>query len=554
MTSPGNREISASKEPTNRPLQIGAGLVVLLSALLVSSFDYGRDQSIYALVAREMLNGGMPYRDAFDFKPPGIFLVYAFSRALFGAEQTGIRLLEAASMIGSAWAMVKLSKRHFGGTNAGYVAAALASQVHAQLDFWHTAQPESFGATITLLGLLLAPLGAERETAVARWRSPLVRWVACGIFFGVAGLMKPPLAGAGAIPALAGAIALWSAKRSGTAVSWWEVAKPLVLTAVGGATPIVLTGLWFSATGALADLREVLFVFTPYYTKLSWVGVSTTGMIYYGLTEWLTGYSGILLAGMICLAVARPERRQVPFVLVLLGCIFVHVSGIVLQGKFFPYHWGATFPLTAMLAGLGIVRAWQGLKHWGPFGRGALVAILAIAFILRYPVPSFGDTFVERSQLRLHLATRNGTTAQWDELASVADVHAGENRAVAEYIKQRTAGREAEPIFVWGFECVIYDLAERPLASRYIYNVPQRAEWSHEPMQAALMKELAAKPPLVIVVEHRDVFAQVTGNNDDSARALYKFTALANLLESNYDYEKTIGDFDLFFRNDELAR
>ena len=28
-----------------------------------------------------------------------------------------------------------------------------------------------------------------------------------------------------------------------------------------------------------------------------------------------------------------------------------------MQGKFFPYHWGATFPLTATLAGLGLDKA-----------------------------------------------------------------------------------------------------------------------------------------------------------------------------------------------------
>ena len=66
-----------------------AGCVLAIAFLLAQllCFGYGRDQGIYAVVARAMLDGGMPYRDAWDFKPPGIFLIYALARALFGEAQ-----------------------------------------------------------------------------------------------------------------------------------------------------------------------------------------------------------------------------------------------------------------------------------------------------------------------------------------------------------------------------------------------------------------------------------------------------------------------------------
>src|SRR5690606_2033536 len=41
-----------------------------VAALLLISFAHGRDQGIYAAVGRTILEGGVPYRDAFDFKPP----------------------------------------------------------------------------------------------------------------------------------------------------------------------------------------------------------------------------------------------------------------------------------------------------------------------------------------------------------------------------------------------------------------------------------------------------------------------------------------------------
>lgn len=535
--------------PVPWAVKVTCGLVIALSALLVSTFDYGRDQAIYALVGREMLGGGMPYADAFDFKPPGIFVVYAVARAVFGADQTGIRLLEVAAMLGDAALLVHLAKRHFRSATGGWIAAAIASQIHAQLDFWHTAQPETFGATLTLGGLLLCPdwrrPGATRRERVRE----TLRWVGVGTLFGIAGLMKPPLAGAAVVPALAATVALVQLRRLGDReIGFVDLARPLVATGIGGLLPIAATAAWFSATGALDDLKQVLFVFTPYYTKLSWEGVSTTAMIWFGITEWLSGYSGVLLAGLVALALARPREGEIGFVLVLLGAIFVHVAGIVLQGKFFPYHWAATFPLTALLAGRGIERAYEALSRFGLWGTAPLGAALLAALVLRWPVPSFGNTFVERSERRLALLAGPPDVAAWDALATVADVNAGENRAVAELVKDLTADRPNEPIFVWGFECVIYDLAERPIASRFIYDVPQRAEWSKAPMEAELMRDLAARPPSVIVVEHHDVFPQVTGNNLDSAGALYRFTALAELLQSHYTYEKTLGDFDVYVR------
>ncbi len=531
-------------------VKIASAIVIAASVALVLTFGHGRDQSIYALVAREMLEGRMPYRDAFDFKPPGIFVVYAIARGLFGASVHGIRVLEAISMVGSAWLMTRLAVRHLGGSRVGYVAAALASQVHAQLDFWHTGQPETFGATLTLGGLLLASHAADAA------RTPRRRWLfalGAGLVFGLAGLMKPPLAGVGAVLGLVlAAQRLREAHADGAARrGFGPAASALGAVALGGVLPVALTLAWFQAKGALGDLHEVLFVFTPYYTKISWENQSVLSMGYYGVAEWLTTYSSALLSGLVALAIARPSRRELAPVLVVLASIFVHIAGIVMQAKFFPYHWGATFPLTALLAALGLDKtlafAWRR-------GRilGAALAIGLFGFVAsaKVPVPSMGEAFTFRARQRLAVVTADLSPAAreqaWDDLSSVAGVSAGKNRAVGRWIQANTA--PTDPVFVWGFECAIYDFAERPLASRYIYNVPQRAVWSAEPMQRALMVELERTPPAVIVVEHGDVFPFVTGSNDDSASALYHFPALWELLEAKYRLDANVGGFDLYVR------
>lgn len=542
----------------DRALVPFAVVVVALSIGLVLTFDYGRDQAIYALVARELVNGKMPYRDAFDFKPPGIFLVYAIARALFGGAQYGVRVLEALSMLGTAVGLVRLAKAHLGDAKIGFVAAAVASQVHAQMDFWHTGQPESFGGMLTIAGLVLTSVGlgyggdGPREKQLSKWVT-LAAFVGAGALFGLAGLMKPPLAGGGAIVGVAAALHVWTRRDREAPLkhALLAAARPLGAVALGGILPIALVLLWFKSKGALADLHDVLFVFTPFYTKLSWEGRSFYPMAWFGITQWLVGYSSALLAGLVTTLIMRPRSSDLWLLCTTLALVGVHVAGVVMQGKFFPYHWGATFPLTALLGAVGITRLYQWAAARGPGALAPVVVGFGVAAMFHAPVPNL-ESFTERSKRRFALFVSGPMdTAARDALASVADVDAGENRAVAEYVKQNTKPTDA--IFVWGFECVIYDLADRPIASRYIYDVPQRATWSKDAMQKKLMPELEATKPAAIIVEHRDVFPDVTGDNHDSAGSLWSFAELRQLLADHYRRDATIGDFDVYFRDDDRA-
>src|SRR5688572_22013703 len=135
-----------------------SGTFVAFLLVQILTYGYGRDQGIYAVVARSILEGGMPYRDAWDFKPPGIFVLYAIARALFGANDWGIRVLECLFLAAMCICLVRWARAVFLPKLSGYFAIALAILIHAQLDFWHTAQPESFGGALTIFGLCTAPL------------------------------------------------------------------------------------------------------------------------------------------------------------------------------------------------------------------------------------------------------------------------------------------------------------------------------------------------------------------------------------------------------------
>src|SRR6478735_6906869 len=80
-------------------LEVLCWATVAFSAAQILLFSFGRDQAIYATVADGILHGRMPYRDVWDFKPPGIFLVYAGSFLVFGKSMMAPRLIEVIGLL-----------------------------------------------------------------------------------------------------------------------------------------------------------------------------------------------------------------------------------------------------------------------------------------------------------------------------------------------------------------------------------------------------------------------------------------------------------------------
>jgi 4-amino-4-deoxy-L-arabinose transferase-like glycosyltransferase len=501
-----------------------AGAVIAASLGLLLTFSYGRDQGIYAVVGRTILEGGAPYSDAWDFKPPAIYFFYALARAAFGAAPWAIRALEALLLIAMAGSMVRIAGRFWGDRRIGLVAAAMALLVHAQLDFWHTAQPESFGGILTMLALDVGTAKRRRSWSL----------VAAGALLGCAGLLKPPLAGAGVV------LALWVGLRDRAPLGACARAAALVLA--GGVLPVAACLAWFAAVGALGDLFDTLFVFAPSYTALGWHARAALGLLAQAALDWLLGYSGPLTAGLALLLLfrrARPDDRHRGAVL-LAAVVAMQLVGVAMQGKFFPYHYAACWPPTALLAALGWWRAFRRARSFVPL---ALAALACLALVARTASRDVPGGFWRRSALRAELAINDDRHAS-DALGSVADVDAASNRRVAVELARRVPLEGC--VYVWGFEPVIYDLSDRRSPTRFIYNVPQRAPWARPQARAELMRDLRRRPPDAIVVASGDPLPMVLGDGSDSAAALEGFSELSAFLGERYGKLMRIDEFDLY--------
>ncbi len=528
-------------------LVLACVLVVGWAASQLLLLGFGRDQSIYALVGRGILEGEMPYRDRWDFKPPGVFLVYALAEAVFGAVMWAPRVLEALGLLVSARLLVFLSETYFADRRPGYLAAAIASLVHVQLEFWHTGQPESYAGFLTVIAL--AAVSVKARTSSTRYGY----WLLAGLCFGLAFLLKPPLGGGAVVVAV---FLIRQARVVPVAdghvgvrplLAWWS---PFVVIGAGAILPIVVVALWFWVEGAWSELAWTLFEFTPGYTKLGWTDNAAAGF-YRAFENAFTKHSALLAVGMLAAGFGLPiSTRDREGLGLVLGVLAMQLAGIAMQAKYFEYHFGASMPLLAFVAGLGWFKIWRAATRehvGGAVAFASLVVVVGMARVPIYDVPEgFWVRAWERTKAVVGLSEQADQHA-WDKrFHFCADFNLGADREVAEWIRQRSAPEDA--LFIWGFEPAIYWLAERPLASRFIYNVPQRVHWEHEKARRELLTDLKQSPPPWFVVQHHDYFKFVTGNDLDSNAALELDPELLAWVNATYTKVHRIEDFDLYRR------
>ncbi len=503
-----------------RALFVAYALACAVLLALVLTFSFGRDQGIYGAVADRWRHGAWPYAGAWDFKPPGIFLLFVAIQGALGSGEVALRAAEVASLLVLLAAAYRYGRDVLRAAVVGVVGGLLALLTHAQLDFWHTAQPETFAAPWLFFALLLVE---ERSLAAAAVH---------GFIGGFLFLLKPPLGAAAAMPLLV------ACARAGDRR---PVLLRIAVAFAASLVPIASLVLAFHRSGALGALHETLFVFAPGYTKLGWENETALTLVYRTLERTLTGFSGPISLGLVLrVASPRPWGRAAH----LLAALALCVVGTALQAKLFPYHFGAILPLAAVLAAEGYASAFARSSLGG---RASIAAAALLAFVARGAGRDVQGTFLARSaaRLRAYPAFLRGDRAALDALDKAADLDIAANRALAAWFRE--VARPEETVFLFGFEPSVYLASGRAPASRYLYDVPLRATWSAQ-HRARFLADVRASRPAAVALERWDRMKMVTGNDQDSLEAARAFPELMALLEAGYGRIDDLGRFERWVR------
>jgi len=509
-----------------------AALALLAPMLL---YPFGRDQGVFACAADVLRRGGALYRDYWDLKPPGVYYLYLLSFTAFGRTMLAPRLLDLIWTLSAAGVLAAVGARLLS-PRTGLSGALLFLACYALgYGYWHSAQADGF-ASLPLALAVLAMLAAERRRS---W------WLAagCGALIGAAIVLKLTLGLFLALPLIASVVSrgerwpLRLARASGYLAGCAAVVAGVALL------------LW--RQGALRDLIEILFVWNSHYATIRSPAPALLVVAYQTWTFLFGGqYLALKLIGLLAaigaadLVVRRgaaPEPLRPWLLPAWLAAMLVQVW---IQGKYFQYHWLPVLPPLGLLAAQGMAALWRLLRqHVASAAAERAVAAGGLAVLVLSVAGAYWNHF--RPELR-YAAGLVPASEFLGEFRDRSDFSISADLAVASYLTAHTA--RGTPIFIWGFEPIVYFLADRPPASRFISQQPLVAPWSPREWRRELIAALEERRPAYVLVVHNDAMPWVTMRPYDSATELAAFPELVALLARDYQPAVRIEDFDIWQR------
>ena len=509
-------------------------LLALLTLRLPSlAQPAGGDQSLYLYVAQQINAGDVPYRDAWEQKPPGVFYIYAALQWLWPwASIVAVADLLAAAL--TAWLLAGLGRRMFGGAvgeAAGVLFLVLGDPaIQRSAGLYVRGQCEVFIALAVTAALGLA------------WRPQRRSWqsVLAGVLVGIAFWLKYN-AIVYAIPVAMAIVLVPDAVRK-------ERLRDLGLAAAGGAGVVVAGILFFGATRALTDLWLATVGYNLAYSGETYAS-PLHAVTYLASMPVKSAYIDGLwfLGGVGSVLLLLAVRKTISWI--TLAWVGAAMLSIAINGsRGLPQYFVQAAPALALAAGAGLLKAWPvpvrwvlalviGLgfwrvgiepqRPWTPRAFGLPQAVANASFDLRYLTGA-----VSRDEYLRRFSREEGGKFSPRAVERLAD-----------YVRRSTPARS--PIYVFGFASGgVYVRSERPSASRFFWSRPVVLEFEGNlPGYGSngLRRDLERTMPSLVALQKQDwgLAEAVTKNSID----FFKDTpVLREFLEANYvpDYEDNV--------------
>lgn len=465
-----------------------ADLVLALTGVLFGiaslAFPFGHDQGVHYYVGREWaLHGALPYRDAFDYKTPGIYILYAWLVRLLGEGMWQIRLADLACVVALGFVCARVTKVE---RRAGFLGLSIfltSFAYYGFFNFWDTAQCELWCLTFSLAAL-----------AVVLRRSTSNAWpvFVAGLLAGTALLMKPSAAGFVAI-AFVVAARRWTARRF----------QAIAMLVAGTTLLPALVFAYFAARGGIASVKEIILADHEYVQDTRWVHslrdlwrISlATFVTFHPFSTFLVGALGERLVR------ARFTRSLAPLRgLSLPAWSFVAAyAGVAAQLKFYRYH-SVLFLGPGILFGITLAR--DLVRTWRSSGTRVAPAV-AVLTLLVFPLSGaaasnwFDETatvigWVDGTLTREKFGHRFFAPTLYYDYA--------DSEAAGRFIRERSSPDDT--IAVRGFEAEIYAVARRRAVGRFFWTIPltdPQRTFKHDEWLAEDLASLRSSPPRYVV-------------------------------------------------------
>ncbi|MDJ0850156.1 MAG: glycosyltransferase family 39 protein [Myxococcota bacterium] len=513
----------AANVPSEQRLRLGllllAGVVFLGVRVPLLGLPLERDEGEYAYVAWRMLEGELPYRDAFDQKPPAVFAVYLGTLLLGGHSAWAIHAALLVWSAGTAWALHGLVRRLAGGLPAA-IAVLVFALAAADPMLGATAANTELFMLLPMVGALLAALRALEGEGWWWWLlSGALGAAACwfkqvaalnALFVVLLAAVLPPARGERSVDVLAGRL------------GW------LTLGAVAVSLPVFAV---FATAGALEPFLDAVFLHNVEYAQQRTLSEGLDNLAW-NLLRQAPGLATVWgLAGLGLLVPDAGRRARA----LLGGWLLFSGAGVAVGIQFRPHYFVQALPALSALAGLGGAGLIRRSEALGPVPR-ALAPVGLVALLL---VPGL-------------LARREALFAGSSEAAARTIYGMNpfpESPAIARYIERTSEPHES--VFVVGSEPQILFHARRPSATRYIFFYPLTGSYPDAlERQREAMAQVRASRPRYVVWAHLSTSLLTSAETepwifeatDEMLRRHYRLEFVMRPDDTLRSYERVDGD------------
>lgn len=449
-----------------------AFLVVVLLPFSPSYFPVPTlDPGVFLYAGRMVREGGLPYRDFWDQKPPLIFYINALGLSLGAGDAQGVYWLKVALLLLGAIIGFTAMRRSFGLVPA--VFGTLLWMAYRPLLTKEGNIPEEYA-----LPLQFATIALVLKTGVGR--KAWLLWFAVGNLAGLAMLLKPTLIGA-MLAAILVVIAPAIKERA-----WGRATRAGLVFAVGLLAPVALSVVVALAQGYLADYWSSVVLYALSYSAVdrsSYLDILSrltdlfhpTVLIGVGL-----GYVAATLAIIFLKRDTSLFRRLLTWSLVSLPLELLLIG---LPQRSYMHYYLALLPcFSVLLAGfLYLVQEWfdRAAGRWGAPQFKAAGVVLAVVF---------GTFSTGRIAFRDLVRTQ----------AALETPRANTLEPVISYLDRMV--QPSDKILIWGAEAGANFVTGHDAPTRFVYQYPLfMPGYTTRSLISTLLEEVAAKPPPVII-------------------------------------------------------
>jgi len=397
-----------------------AGLIGLLTLIVLSQANPGitllnRDEGVYEYIGQQILLGKLPYRDAWESKPPAIFYVDALGLWAAHGLRWGIWAIEFICLALAIWLSYILMKKLWGVFPALCAVAIWIFGLNITLQGGNIT--EEFPLPLHFLALIIFLRLAESPDS---YTDGLI----IGLAFSISFLFRANNAMVETTIVLS-LLLIWIIQRN-----FRVLLRQLVWMGIGALIPILITSIYFWSLGIFKAMFDasITYNFTYSGTKLSGTPAIVAGLQNLGLAGWcgLVGY-GVVLSQLINKRWrAKMRPRTIQLLLLIGGPLAVAVSDPAQRnyGHYF-VNW---LPFIALLTGLTFytIQNWiskfKDLKFSESSYLGFALLVAVIPFV-------FGGLAAENWMSFANLLSRSAV-----ERDSVISVYAEKNTMPGDFV------------------------------------------------------------------------------------------------------------------------